>query len=276
MRWFLSISISLLFISVAVFSSLYLVPERAVHQYEEVINKVPYVRIDNPYDLIEGESKTALFIGNSHTYINSLPDIVARVSEKCLGKNVWFDTSLVGGKDLAWHIKHGEALNKIKSRKWDYVFLQPMGVEPLSDFSSFKESVSLLQDAIVKSGAKPILLETWARDPKNDSYDVYNKLNIPRSFHSMQDLLSEKFDSAKGNSLIAPAGDFWSQVLKSYPNFKLLADDGYHPAPLGTYISSLAVINTIFFGNSKKLKECSYTSDGVDLEEATKVKYVIF
>src|SRR5262245_9941274 len=65
-----------------------------------------------------------LFIGNSFTYVNDLPRMVAELAKAGKQRPFHYDQETPGGYTLEQHWKNGKALAKIQSRQWDFVVLQ--------------------------------------------------------------------------------------------------------------------------------------------------------
>src|SRR4051812_10943292 len=73
-----------------------------------------------------------LFIGNSYTYVNNLPQIVADVASS-MGDSLIFDSYTIGGYTLEQHFADTNCTNKIKAGGWDYVILQEQSQLPAFD-----------------------------------------------------------------------------------------------------------------------------------------------
>src|SRR5271169_3959760 len=66
-----------------------------------------------------------LFIGNSYTYFNNLPEIFSRLAMAGQpGLSVETTAITVGGSTLAQHRQRGAAQKAIREGHWDYVVLQ--------------------------------------------------------------------------------------------------------------------------------------------------------
>ena len=113
-----------------------------------------------------------LFIGNSFTFVNSLPEVLAGIA-KSLPKGPAIEPTMVatGGMTLQWHLAAGKAAAAIESRQWDYVVLQEQsalgagsedGESRLSPPGLFHQSVRTFVPRIRATGATPLLLMTWA------------------------------------------------------------------------------------------------------------------
>ena len=74
-------------------------------------------------------TKKALFLGNSYTAYNSLPNLVENIANS-LGDSLIHDRNTPGGQTMAGHASNVTSLNKIASQEWDYVVLQSQSQEP--------------------------------------------------------------------------------------------------------------------------------------------------
>ena len=102
-----------------------------------------------------------LFLGNSFTFFNDLPDMVAEILNAEVGRN------LRGGAYLSQHLDEADELCPITRKllteeTWDYVVLQDQSRGPIEHSEDFRRAVDALCPMIRAAGAKPILYETWA------------------------------------------------------------------------------------------------------------------
>src|SRR6476659_6912106 len=72
-----------------------------------------------------------LFIGNSLTYYNDLPKMVAALAKADKQRPLYYERETPGGCTFEKHWKDGKALAKIQARKWDFVILQDHSQGPL-------------------------------------------------------------------------------------------------------------------------------------------------
>ena len=89
------------------------------------------------------ETRKVLFLGNSYTYANDLPQIVATLATNT-GDVLIYDSNLIGGYTLQDHFDSTLSKNKILSDNWDYIVLQeqsqrPAFAVPLAFFNGFLE-----------------------------------------------------------------------------------------------------------------------------------------
>ena len=134
---------------------------------------IAVIHLETPAQSI---AKRALFIGNSYTYVNNLPQMAADLATSA-GDNLIFDSHAIGGYKLIQHATDITTLNKIMVGNWDYVVLQEQSQTPYSSATNFPNGVFALYDLIKQYNfcAEPILYQTWGY--KNG--DVANCLSIP-------------------------------------------------------------------------------------------------
>ncbi len=113
-------------------------------------------------------TKEVLFIGNSYTYANNLPDLLKQIALS-FGDTLLHDSSTPGGATFNVHSTSAQTFSKINQQQWDYVVLQAHSQEP--SFSSSQvandtypyaqQLVSLI--AANDSCTEPIFFMTWGR-----------------------------------------------------------------------------------------------------------------
>src|SRR5687767_11563345 len=81
-------------------------------------------------------SHRVLFLGNSYTGVNNLPQIVHDVALS-VGDTLVFDSYFPGGYQLESHSLDVISQNKIMTGGWDYVVIQGQSQEPITLSSQF-------------------------------------------------------------------------------------------------------------------------------------------
>jgi hypothetical protein len=175
-------------------------------------------------------STQILFIGNSFTYINSgLDKQLEELSPATATARV-----VAGGYTLEKHWADGNALRKIRERKWDYVVLQEQSQAPIVDQKKFYEFARKFDSEIRSTGSKTILLMTWER-PDSVKFGVTAK-NLADAFTTLGKALGAK---------VAPAGMAFARSVLGKAALRLTTEDG-HPTVEGTYLAACVLYGTIF------------------------------
>lgn len=169
--------------------------------------------------------RNVLFIGNSHTYYNYMPQMLSMlVNSENRGFELTIDQCTGEGTGLDWHWKNAPTRNVIRQKPWDYVVLQDRSGGPLEEPESFIKHAGLLDAEIQKQGAKTLLFLTWANRSRPDTQaalaDVY------------------KLTADRLHAGLAPVGLAWEAIHRMNPEIELYHQDGRHANSIGSYLSA--------------------------------------
>ncbi|MCF0133014.1 MAG: hypothetical protein HUJ72_04035 [Blautia sp.] len=159
-----------------------------------------------------------LFIGNSHTYYNDLPILVA---ERAREEGYDCDVTMIahGGWYLSQHTEEPDVWFNIAYGRYDYVVLQEHS-HPFGPAEKLNEAVKVLNAWIRDAGAKTVIYATWS---KKDEPEKQKEMDI--AFRNIAE---------ETGAILAPVGESWWTYQRSYPNLDLYADDGAHAAFAGS------------------------------------------
>jgi lysophospholipase L1-like esterase len=177
-----------------------------------------------------------LFVGNSLTFKNDLPQLVHRLGGT--------RTPIFAGSFTApgWQLRQFAADHQLERLlhdvRWDVVVLQEQSQVP--SFSAadraeeFTPYVKELADEIRASGAQPLLFVTWAHrtgDRRNVADDTYT---------AMQERVDDGYADAAlaSGAAVADVGEAWARALLLRPQLELWASDGTHPSRAGSYLAA--------------------------------------
>jgi hypothetical protein len=175
---------------------------------------------------------SVLFIGNSLTYTNGLPEMVERIA-RAAGDSV--RVGMVAGPNLAvvdHTVAGSDAGREIARGPWSFVVLQ-QGPTPAGICRDTLVIAAMrLAPAIRDAGARPALFLPWAR----------------RAFPQSLEPASESATAAARavGGAVLPIGIAWRKALEADPALPLYGSDGYHPAPVGTLLAALTVYDRLF------------------------------
>lgn len=195
-----------------------------------------------------------LFLGNSYTYVNDLPQLIKDVALS-FGDTIFTDQNTSGGTTFNYHSTDPTSLNKIAQGTWDYVVLQAQSQEPsFSPAQVASQTYPFAQSLVnsIKSAnscTEPIFFMTWGR--KNG--DASNCAAYPPicTYEGMQQRLRESYlEMANDNlSTVSPVGVAWKTVRDSFPLIELYNPDESHPSIYGSYLAA-CVFYATFYQNS--------------------------
>lgn len=177
-----------------------------------------------------------LFIGNSYTYGNDLPEILAQLMNG-KGIKVSYESVTVGGATLEKHWLDGKAKEAIHKQSWDYVVLQEQSTRPFSQTEAFYQYAHLFAEEIKKTSAKPVFYMTWASKANPDEQP-----GLTEAYRTI---------AKETGSLTAPVGEAWKQAVMV--GMDLYISDGRHPNLLGSYLAGCVIYKTLTGRNASEL-----------------------
>jgi len=174
-----------------------------------------------------------LFIGNSHTYLNYMPQMLLMLVEsEDRGFDLMVDQCTGEGAGLEWHWKNLPSREAISGNHWDYVVLQDRSGGPLEEPDSFKRHAGLLDAEIRAQGARTIFYMTWANRLRPETQAV-----LADTYGMM---------AHKLGALLAPVGLAWKAVHRIAPDLDLYHADGRHANPIGSYLTACVFYSVLF------------------------------
>lgn len=190
-----------------------------------------------------------LFVGNSHTFLNDVPQQVAQLAEAAkVERPLAFVTQAPGGETLAGHLAGSAVRQLLAQQAWDFVVLQEQQQRPTFTWNpeqierEFYEPVRTLDVLIRAAGARTILYMTAARregDPGNRPGD---------SYESMQERSREAHMTVarQVSARVAPVGLAWRALRRRRPELPLWAADGSHASMHGSYLAACVLFATLY------------------------------
>ena len=192
-----------------------------------------------------------LFIGNSYTYYNDLPDMLSKISSS-FGDSIFHDQNTPGGYSLYAHSQDQLSIDKINQQNWDYVVLQDQSQRPSLSPAYVSTAVfpyaQQLVDLIYQNYncSEPLFYMTWGR--KNG--DLTNCVNYPPvcTYLGMQERLRDSYISMgiNNNATVSPVGIAFKNAIALDSTIELYNNDNSHPSIYGTYLAACVFYSTIF------------------------------
>ncbi len=180
-----------------------------------------------------------LFIGNSFTARNNVPELIALLAEAC-GRQLQHRLISTGGASLRMHWNKGDAQQAIQQTRYDTVVLQEQSTLPVKNLLRMHENIRLFDQAIKSSGAKTALYLTWARQNAPETQNA-----ITSAYMAIGEELG---------ATIIPVGVAWQNYIRKHSISKhtwpVLHDkDQSHPTLAGSYLAA-CVFFAVLFGKS--------------------------
>jgi len=181
-----------------------------------------------------------LFLGNSYTYFNDLPNMVAKLAAVSPGRKIDAKAVTRGGANLSelWSVTN--ALDTLRGGEWDVVVLQEqstLGSNYADGKWQVNEPAGLLrwskfwQTEIQRKNAKTVCYLTWGRKARPEFQTALN-YGYAEAAESI-------------GAQIAPAGLAWKRLRELHSQIELFDPDGTHPSPVGTLVNACVFLETL-------------------------------
>lgn len=172
------------------------------------------------------DAARVLFIGNSLTYSNDLPQMLKAIAAQA-GKSLQVDAITIGGAALEDHYGNRSTLARIGSGDYDLVVLQ-QGPSSLPESQQHLAYWTRRFEGVIRaSGARPALYMVW---PDSTRFGFFDAVRMSYS------------EAALGvNGMFIPAGEAWRAAWRLDPTLPLYDADQFHPSVLGSYTAALSM-----------------------------------
>ena len=193
------------------------------------------------FQLLCGQDRSVLFIGNSLTYTNDLPDIVEKLA-KSFDIKLRSESRCFPNYALEDHWRDGKVQQLIATGDFDLVIFQqgpssqPPGREMLLNYGG------KLSDWCRQHHAQPAFFMVW---PSLYYYQTFDGL-----------MANYREAATRSKALLLPVGSVWKAYRERNVEARLYGPDGFHPAPKGSFLAALTIFHELF--PDRSLEELSY------------------
>lgn len=183
-------------------------------------------------DPLPAGGRNVLFVGNSLTYTNDLPATLASIG--AMGGDT-IRVAMAAGPNLALidHLNGAtSAVASVLQGGWAYVILQ-QGPTPSGICRDSLVLWTRMFDAVIRpTGAQTAVLMTWPTSSGSAAF--FDDVRV--SFQSAASAV---------NGTFLPAGEAWRSAWRADPSLALYGPDGFHPSPIGTFLTALEIYERV-------------------------------
>jgi hypothetical protein len=197
------------------------------------------------------ETRRVLFLGNSYTAANNLPQLTADVAAS-VGDELLFASNTPGGHTLQGHSSNPTSLNLLMQGNWDHVVLQEQSQLPSFPLTQVEVQVfpyAKLLDSLVhlyNPCGRTLFYMTWGRE----NGDASNCASWPPvcTYAGMDSLLQLRYlmMAAENAAEVSPVAAVWRHLRTHAPGISLYQGDGSHPSLAGSYAAACCFSTAIF------------------------------
>jgi len=178
------------------------------------------------------KTKTSiLFIGNSLTYTNNLPELVKKTAKQ---QGIKIDYKMIAFPDYSIldHWNEGEIQKLIATKNYDFVIIQQGPSSQINGRDMLFEYGKKYSSICKVNNAKLCYLTVWP------------SLNYYQSFDNV--IKNYKDAALFNNAILLPVGHVWKDYFESTGNFQYYGSDGFHPSLEGSKIAAKTIVEYLF------------------------------
>lgn len=188
-----------------------------------------------------------LFIGNSYTYYNEMPEVIFKEISAAAGYDFTVKSITKGGWDL---IRSGSVDDEVgalvdaelKETKYDFVVMQEQSTNPALDPGKFYDGARAVYQKIAENGATPILYETWGR---KTGHSVLEDNGLTNETMTWKIAAAYEAIGAELGVDVANVGRAFYDVYTTNERLDIYADDLTHPSYTGSYLAAMTIFAEI-------------------------------
>ncbi len=193
-----------------------------------------------------------LFLGNSLTYSNDLPEMV-RVLALAAGTRWDITAVVVPGVGLEDHFRSATVQRLLTEKHWDIVVLQQGPTTLASSRAHLRTWTAEFGALIERAGGRPALYEVW---PDSN----WSGARFLADFDRVRDSYALAAQDVAG--IFLPAGEAWRMAWETDPRLPLYGGDSFHPSAMGTYLAALTIVGRLANRSVEGLPGSLRASDG--------------
>lgn len=191
--------------------------------------------------------KYILFVGNSYTYYNEMPQKLFAEKSAARGEDFHVTAVTRGGYKLSQFADpendEGKRLREvIRGKHFDWVVLQDQSCNPLADPEDFLRGVAGLQELLAEQTGNFVLYATWGRKPGSaiPAPLTVDSVEMTRGLAAAYEVAGARFGMK-----VAHVGKAFAAHLQAHPEAELYDPDCSHPSLLGSELAAETILQTI-------------------------------
>ena len=180
-----------------------------------------------------------LFVGNSHTFFNDMPELFARFAQITTGEKPFAAMLAYPGRDLDWHLNEYYSLRfNLLHGGYDFCVIQ-QAAHPYPPAEKTLYAGAKIIDLCHRCGTRPVVFMTWAEK------------RFPQNQQKMIDTC--EILAKQNDALLAPIGRVWQRVCETRPDIELYGADGEHAGPYGDFLAAAVLCRCMMGSVSEKV-----------------------
>jgi hypothetical protein len=200
-----------------------------------------------PYSARSQKNIRVLFVGNSLTYFNNLPELVKKVAAAD-GMKLTVESIAYPDYALMDHLAEGKVQKKLKSEKFDFVVVQQGPSSQAEGMEWLLNASFILSPLCKEKGIDLVFYMVWPGKSRMQDFPA-----VYRNY---------KLAADTTNSIFSPAGQAWIEAWSASPNLALYGVDNFHPSYNGSLLAAIVIYGSI--AKKQQLSTIQYKAFSVE------------
>ncbi len=221
-----------------------------------------------------------LFIGNSYTGVNDLPQMISDMASST-GERMTYTSNTPGGCTFQGHCNNN-SMSMICQGGWDIVVLQEQSQLPSFPQNQVEQECFPFAQQLVDSiyahnpCAEPMFYMTWGR--KNGDQQNTPYFPVLGTYEGMDSMLCERYTymAETNDAALCPVGRVWRYLRTYHPDIELYQSDESHPSIAGTYAAACSFYVMFFHRNPENITFTATLDDATAQTIRTAVRHIVF
>lgn len=172
-----------------------------------------------------------LFIGNSLTYTNDLPNLVKDYAQS-KGKSISVKSVAYGNYALIDHWEDGEIQTLIETQSYNYVIVQQGPSSQAFGKALLLEYGEKISDLCRENYTNLAFYMVW---PSITYYDTFQGV-----------IDNYRLVATLNNDILCPVGEVWKSHFDTTNDFSYYGSDGFHPSLEGSQVAAQVIYEALF------------------------------
>lgn len=177
------------------------------------------------------KDSTLLFVGNSLTYSNNLPQLVVNIA-KSKGLNIKAEMLALPNYALVDHLADGNLQKMIGEKKYTFVIVQQGPSSQADGRALLFEAAPKIKGLCDNSGAKLAFFMVW---PAYANYNTFG--GVIKNYTEA---------AITTHSILCSAGTIWKDYIDRTNDLSYYDNDLFHPSLKGSQVAAEAIYAALF------------------------------
>ena len=193
------------------------------------LNKIVIILVVSFFTTLNAQK--ILFVGNSLTYSNNLPEILEEIAENS-EKKIKTKSLCFPNYAIIDHLNDGKLQKILDKEKFDYLVVQQGPSSQTEGKKMLIEDGKVLKKICDQYNIKLVYFMVWTSKKWYETFDLV--------------IENHKIAAKKNNAMLFPVGEIWKKYNTFNKNENLYDLDEFHPSKSGSFLAALTMFSYLY------------------------------